>query len=53
VAKVAVAGLEAGRSVVIPGAPNRVGAVFAHLVPNSLILPILARRHPALQGKTA
>jgi uncharacterized protein len=50
VAQAAVAGLAAGRPVVIPGAANRVGAVAAHLIPKSWILPILAKQHPALQG---
>jgi hypothetical protein len=49
VAKAAVAGLAAGRPVVIPGAANRVGAVAAHLIPKSWILPILAKQHPALR----
>jgi uncharacterized protein len=49
VAKAAVNGLDAGRSVVIPGAANRAGAVLGHLVPRSLILPLLARQHPVLR----
>jgi hypothetical protein len=49
VAKAAVAALAAGRSVIIPGTANRVGAMFGHLVPKSMILPILARQHPALK----
>ncbi len=49
VAKAAVAGLAAGRSVVIPGAANRAGAMLGHLAPKSLILPFLARQHPALK----
>jgi short-subunit dehydrogenase len=49
VAKAAVAALAAGRPVVIPGAANRVGAIAAHLIPKSWILPILAKQHPALQ----
>jgi uncharacterized protein len=49
VARAAVAGLAAGRPLVIPGAANRVGAVAGHLIPNSWILPILAKQHPALQ----
>ncbi|MGP0029167.1 MAG: SDR family NAD(P)-dependent oxidoreductase [Acidimicrobiales bacterium] len=49
VAQAAVAGLAAGRAVVIPGAANRVGAAAGHLVPTSWILPILVKRHPALQ----
>ncbi len=49
VAKAAVEGLDAGRSVVIPGAANRTAAALAHLAPKSLILPMLAHRHPALK----
>jgi hypothetical protein len=52
VAQAAVDALAAGRAVVIPGAANRVGAVFGHLIPNSWILPILAKQHPALKGST-
>ncbi len=50
VARAAVDGLAAGHPVVIPGAANRVGAAAGHLIPTSWILPVLARRHPALQG---
>ncbi len=49
VAKAAVDGLAAGRAVVIPGAANRVTAAVAHVTPKSLILPLLASRHPALK----
>jgi uncharacterized protein len=49
VARVGIEGMAAGRAVVIPGAANRVGAVFAHLTPRRLLLPILARQHPALR----
>lgn len=49
VAAVAVAGLEAGRPVVIPGATNRLAAGLAHLTPRRLLLPMLARRHPSLK----
>ncbi len=49
VAKAAVDGLAAGRPVVIPGAANRAAAALAHLAPKSLILPLLAQRHPALK----
>jgi short-subunit dehydrogenase len=51
-ADVATAAIEAmakGKPVVIPGLANRVGARFAHLVPRRLLLPILARQHPALK----
>jgi uncharacterized protein len=49
VAKAAVEGLDAGRSVVIPGAANRTAAALAHLAPKSLLLPMMASRHPALK----
>jgi short-subunit dehydrogenase len=50
VAKAAVEGLATGRAVVIPGAVNRTAAVFAHLAPKSLLLPLLAQRHPAMKS---
>jgi short-subunit dehydrogenase len=49
VAKAAVAGLDKGRAVVIPGAPNRILARISHFAPRALVLPILARQHPALR----
>jgi short-subunit dehydrogenase len=49
VARAAVDGLAAGRPVVIPGAANRAAAGLAHLAPKALILPLLARQHPALK----
>jgi uncharacterized protein len=48
VAEAGVDGLDRGRAVVIPGAANRATAVGAQFVPRSLLLPILARRHPGL-----
>jgi hypothetical protein len=53
VAKAAVAGLATGRAVVIPGAANRTGAMLGHLIPKALILPFLARQHPALKKAKA
>jgi hypothetical protein len=50
VAKAAVDGLARGRLVVIPGAANRVGSVFAQVAPRRLLLPILARNHPGLKS---
>ncbi len=49
VARAAVDGLDAGRPVVIPGAANRAAASLAHLAPKGWILPLMARRHPALK----
>jgi short-subunit dehydrogenase len=49
VAKVAVDALDKGRTVAIPGMANRVGAMFAHLAPKRLLVPMLASRHPGLR----
>jgi short-subunit dehydrogenase len=48
VALAGIEGMERGRDVVIPGTVNRVAAGFAHLVPRRVLLPILAKQHPAL-----
>lgn len=49
VAKAAIEGLDRGRDVVIPGRANRVMAGVAHVIPHRLLLPVLARQHPALK----
>ena len=49
VAAQGIDGLEKGRQVVIPGAPNWIGAGVGHLVPRRLLMPLLASRHPALK----
>jgi uncharacterized protein len=49
VARAAVDGLDKGRRVVVPGAANRVTAHAAQLTPKRVLLPILARQHPALR----
>ncbi len=49
VAAAGIEGIERGRSVVIPGVANRVGAMLAHLAPRRALLPLLARQHPALK----
>jgi len=49
VARAAVAGMERGRTVVIPGVGNRAGAALARLAPRRLLVPILARNHPGLR----
>jgi len=51
VAAAAVGGLAAGKAVVVPGAFNRVGAAAYHLLPRRMLLPILARTHPALRNR--
>ena len=49
VARAAVAGMDRGVPVVIPGVPNKVGAALVNLVPKRLLVPVLARSHPALR----
>ncbi|ROR89902.1 SDR family NAD(P)-dependent oxidoreductase [Nocardioides aurantiacus] len=49
VARAGVAGLDAGRAVVIPGAVNRVGAVLAARAPQGLLARVLAKAHPGLR----
>ncbi|HEX6420155.1 MAG TPA: SDR family oxidoreductase [Acidimicrobiales bacterium] len=51
VAAAGVDGLDRGRAVVVPGAANRAGAAGARLAPRSLLLPLLARRHPGLRRR--
>jgi short-subunit dehydrogenase len=49
VARVAVAGLDANKAVVIPGLPNRIASAFGWLSPRGMLVPMLASRHPALR----
>ena len=49
VAADAVDGMAKGRPVVIPGVVNQLGAAGGYLLPRRLLLPILARQHPALK----
>jgi uncharacterized protein len=51
VAMTAVDGLAAGKTVVVPGAFNRVAAVVYYLAPRRLLLPLLARNHPRLKTR--
>jgi short-subunit dehydrogenase len=51
VAAAGVDGMVKGRAVVIPGPANRATATLAPLVPRSVLLPLLARRHPALRDR--
>ncbi len=51
VARAAVDALDAGRGVVIPGLGNELGARFGTLMPRRLLLPLLARQHPALRAR--
>lgn len=49
VAAAAVDGMARGRRVVIPGAANVVGAYAGRIAPKSLLVPVLAKQHPALK----
>ncbi len=49
VARQAVAGMDKGRLVVIPGVANKVGAMVSQVTPRSLLLPLLVRSHPGLK----
>ena len=49
VARCGVDGFAKGHTVSIPGAANRVGALFGHLAPKRFLVPILARQHPSLR----
>jgi uncharacterized protein len=49
VAEAGVTGLERGRSVVVPGLANRLGAWGGRLAPRAGLVPIVARAHPGLR----
>lgn len=49
VAACGVSALDKGKPVAIPGVANRAGAMFAHLAPKTLLVPLLASRHPGLR----
>lgn len=51
VAKAAITGLDKGRLVVIPGLANRASSLFAQVAPRSVLLPVVARTHPALRRR--
>jgi len=46
VARIAIDGLANGKSVIVPGAPNRVAAMLNRLAPRWVLLPMLGRSHP-------
>lgn len=50
VAKAAVDGMASGDGVVIPGFANRAMALGAHLAPRRVLLPIMAKFHPAMKS---
>ena len=50
VAKAAVAGLAAGKAVVVPGLGNKISAAGGHLTPRRILLPLMARLYPAMKA---
>jgi hypothetical protein len=50
VARQAVAGMDAGKAVVMPGMANRITAAAGWLAPRSVLVPMVAKRHPALRN---
>ena len=49
VAQAGLEGMDANRAVVIPGLPNRASAAFGWLSPRRLLLPVVAKAHPAMR----
>ncbi len=41
--------MDANKAVVIPGLPNRMASAFGWLAPRGILVPMLAKRHPALR----
>jgi short-subunit dehydrogenase len=50
VALAAVNGMQASRSIVLPGLINRLGAIGGHLTPRRVLMPILSRFYPATKA---
>ncbi len=48
VARVGLDGLARDRAVTVPGLGNRAASILGHLTPRTVLLPLLARRHPRL-----
>ncbi|MEI8050795.1 MAG: hypothetical protein WCI12_05115 [Actinomycetes bacterium] len=48
-AAVGLDALAAGNVVAIPGAANRFATRVSRLIPNRLLLPLLAKNHPGLK----
>jgi hypothetical protein len=51
VATAGVDGMARGRRVVIPGRANRVAAALAQATPKTVLVPVLANRHPGLRDR--
>lgn len=50
VARAGIDALAAGRPLVIPGSANKLGALAGYVAPRSVMLPLVAKRHPSLKG---
>jgi len=51
VARIGVDALAAGRAVAVAGTANRAAAAMVRFVPHRLLVPLLAKHHPALRRK--
>jgi uncharacterized protein len=49
VAQAGIDGLAAGKGVVVPGRVNQLASAFFRVPPAELLLPVLARNHPAMK----
>jgi short-subunit dehydrogenase len=49
VARAGLDGLAAGKAVVVPGRVNRIASALVRVLPPELLLPVLARGHPAFK----
>lgn len=49
VAQAGIDGLAAGKAVVVPGRVNRIASALFRVAPPELLLPVLARSHPAMK----
>lgn len=50
VARAAIKGMDVNKAVVIPGVANRVSAAAGWLAPRSVVVPMVASRHPGLRN---
>jgi uncharacterized protein len=51
VARAAVDGLAAGKTVIVPGVFNRIAAAANQHLPRRLLLPLVSRNHPAMKKR--
>jgi len=51
VARAGVEGMDANRAVAIPGFPNKASAALGWLSPRRVLLPMVAKAHPAMRQR--